>query len=303
MKTYKNRVKDGWFHVLAFLIVVVWGKTFISTKILLSNGLSPEDIFFFRFLLAYLGIWLFGSKRLFAYSLKEEFLFVLLGICGGSFYFFVENHALKITLASNVSLIVCTAPLMTAVLTHWILKTEKITHRLIQGSFIALFGVALVVYNGSFILQLNPLGDFLSFLAAFFWGFYTVILKYVSGRYSTLFITRKVFFYGLLTIIPFFMITPLTMNTEILFQPVVWGNLLFLGAVASLACYFLWNTTVKKLGVVLTTNYIYFIPIVTLIASVIALPDEEITFVALIGAALILAGVVLAGKTRKIRDG
>jgi drug/metabolite transporter (DMT)-like permease len=188
-----KKYKDGWFHVVAFLVVVVWGTTFISTKVLLSKGLSPESIFFYRFLLAYLGIWLFGSKRLLADSVKDEFLFVLLGICGGSFYFLSENYALKITLASNVSLIVCTAPILTAVLTHLILKTEKINRQLVQGSFIALLGVALVVYNGSFILELNPLGDFLSFLAALVWGFYTIILKHVSDRYSTLFITRKVF--------------------------------------------------------------------------------------------------------------
>ncbi|MCL2511212.1 MAG: DMT family transporter, partial [Bacteroidales bacterium] len=139
-----------------------------------------------------------------------------------------------------------------------------------------------------------PLGDLLSFLAAVFWAFYTIILKHVSNRYSTLLITRKVFFYGLITILPAFLVSPLAISSETLVQPVVWGNLLFLGVVASLACYFLWNVTVKKLGIVRTTNYIYFIPIVTLIASVVALPDEEITYIALIGAALILFGVVLA---------
>ena len=292
-------MKINGYHLLAFLIVVVWGTTFISTKVLLSNDLSPENIFFYRFLLAYLGIWLFGSKRLFADNFKDEVLFILLGICGGSFYFLVENYALKITLASNVSLIVCTAPILTAVLTHLILKTEKITRRLLQGSFIALLGVAFVVYNGSFILELNPLGDLLSFLAAVFWAFYTIILKHVSNRYSTLLITRKVFFYGLITILPAFLVSPLAINSETLAQPVVWGNLLFLGVVASLACYFLWNVTVKKLGVVRTTNYIYFIPIVTLIASVVALPNEKITLIALIGAALILFGVILAEQKKK----
>lgn len=299
IEAYKNRFKDGWYHLLTLLVVVVWGTTFISTKILLREGLSPETIFFYRFLLAYLGIWLFGSKRLFAYSLKDELLFVLLGISGGSFYFLLENYALKITLVSNVSLIVCTAPILTAVLTHLILKTEKLTRWLIQGSFIALVGVTLVVYNGSFILELSPLGDFLSLLAALFWAFYTIILKHISARYSTLFITRKVFFYGLITILPFLIINPLTMSGEMLIQPVVWGNLLFLGAAASLMCYFLWNVTVKKLGTVRTTNYIYFVPIVTLIASAVALPDEKITFTALIGAALILSGVILSKQKSK----
>ena len=58
----------------------------------------------------------------------------------------------------------------------------------------ALIGVGLVVFNGSFILKINPLGDFLSLIAALMWAFYCLILKQLDSRYSTAFITRKVFF-------------------------------------------------------------------------------------------------------------
>lgn len=92
---------------------------------------------------------------------------VLGGMTGGSFYFFTENTALEITLATNVSFIVCTAPLLTTILSLWIYKKEKATRGLIGGSLLALVGVALVVYNGSFVLKISPLGDFLTLLAAF----------------------------------------------------------------------------------------------------------------------------------------
>ena len=85
------------------------------------------------------------------------------------------------------------------------------------------------------------------------------------------------------------------MDTAILMQPVVLGNLLYLGIVASLLCYFLWNTAVKKLGAVRTTNYVYLIPLVTLLTSVIVI-DETITWITMAGALLILAGVVLSEK-------
>ena len=290
-------LKIGWYHVIASFIVLIWGSTFISTKILLLNGLTPEDVFFFRFLVAYIGIWFFGKSRLFAKNWKDEFMFLLIGVTGGSVYFLAENFALNITQASNVALIVCTAPLLTAILSHIYLKNEKLNRRLIQGSALALLGVSLVVLNGRFVLKLNPVGDLLSFTAALCWAFYTILLKQVSTRYSTLFITRKTFFYGLLTVLPAFLVHPLTTDTEILFQPVVVGNVLFLGAAASLFCYFFWSVIIRKLGAVQTTNYVYIVPAVTLVMSSLFL-DETITAFAIVGTTCILSGVFWAGRRR-----
>jgi drug/metabolite transporter (DMT)-like permease len=277
--------------------IIVWGTTFVSTKILLQHGLTPTGIFLYRFLLAYLAIWLFCPKRLWADSKKDEFLFLCLGLTGGSLYFIAENMALEITLASNVALILCTLPLITAFLSHFYVKGERLKKSFVYGSLIALTGVALVIYNGNFILKINPLGDILTLMAALMWGFYTIILKHLDARYPVLFITRKVFFYGLITVLPFFCFTPLRVDMTILYQPVVWGNLLFLGLIASMLCYILWNTAVKHLGAIRTSNYLYFVPIVTLITSSIVI-NETITPIALIGAALIISGVYLADKIK-----
>jgi len=278
------------YHAIAFSIVVIWGTTFISTKVLLLHGLSPEDIFFYRFTLAYIGIGLINRNRLFAKSWKDELIFFLTGITGGSAYFLSENFALKITQASNVALIVCAAPLLTAIFSHIFLKNEKLNRRLFQGSFLAFIGVALVVFNGKFILKLNPLGDLLSFFAALSWAFYTILLKQVSNRYPIGFITRKVFFYGLLTILPAFIVHPFTFDTQLLLKPVIYGNLLFLGIAASLLCFFFWNTVIKNLGAIQTTNYVYFVPSITLITSSLIL-NETITVFAVAGMLMILSGV------------
>jgi len=288
-------MKTGWYHLIVLLIVIIWGVTFVSTKILLFNGLAPKDIFFYRYLLAYTGIWFFGKQTLFANNLKDEFLFLLMGITGGSLYFITENTALKITLASNVSLLLCIAPLFTAILSHWLIKTEKLNRYIVQGSLIAIIGVAFVAYNGRFILQINPLGDILCLIAALSWAFYTILLKQLSSRYSTILLTRKVFFYGLISLLPLFFFQPLSVEISVLQRPVVWGNLLFLGILASLFCYFLWNKAVKTLGAVRTTNYVYIAPLVTLLTSAIVI-NETITLIAVIGALLILTGVALAER-------
>ncbi len=293
--------KKGWVHLVALFIIVIWGTTYVSTKVLLTEGLSPEDILFYRFGLSYVFICFLGKQRLFSKTLKDEFVFFLLGIFGGSLYFLAENTALKITLVSNVALLVCTAPLLTAILSHLFLKGERLNKPLIYGSLIAFLGVSMVIFNGQFILAVNPLGDFLSIVGALSWALYTILLKQISNRYTSVFITRKVFFYGLLTILPLFLFKPLNTNIEILFQPKVLSNLLYLSLIASFFCYLFWNMTIKYLGAIVATNYIYLVPLVTLITSSVVL-REEITLMALSGAFLILFGILFAEKSIRIRN-
>lgn len=291
MHTTKNYI----YHLIAILTVGIWGLTFISTKVLIEHGLSPQDIFLLRFLMAYLGIWFISPRKLFADNWKDELWLLWGGVTGGSFYFFTENTALEITLATNVAFIVCTAPLLTTILSLLIYKKEKATAGLVGGSLLALAGVALVVYNGHFILKISPLGDFLTLLAAFSWAFYSLIMKKMSGRYRTTFITRKIFFYGILTILPAFILHPWQFSLSGLWQPAVWMNLLFLGVLASLVCFVVWNIILKQLGTVRASNYIYLNPLFTLIGSAVLL-DEQFTVMSLMGAMLILGGVYWAGK-------
>ena len=291
MHTTKNYI----YHLIAILTVGIWGLTFISTKVLIEHGLSPQEIFLLRFLMAYLGIWFISPRKLFADNWKDELWLLWGGVTGGSFYFFTENTALEITLATNVAFIVCTAPLLTTILSLLIYKKEKATAGLVGGSLLALVGVALVVYNGHFILKISPLGDFLTLLAAFSWAFYSLIMKKMSGRYRTTFITRKIFFYGILTILPAFILHPWQFSLSGLWQPAVWMNLLFLGVLASLVCFVVWNIILKQLGTVRASNYIYLNPLFTLIGSAVLL-DELFTVMSLMGAMLLLGGVYWAGK-------
>lgn len=283
------------YHAMAIFTVAIWGITFVSTKVLIQNGLSPTDIFFYRFILAYICMWTISPKKLFSNNLKDELLFLVAGLTGGTIYFITENTALGITLASNVSLIVCTSPILTTFLSYLFRRKEPFTSHLLYGSLMALIGVGLVVFNGSFILKINPVGDLLSLTAALMWAFYCLTLKQLDNKYSTLFITRKVFFYGILTILPTFLFQPLNINQATLFQPVVIFNILFLGVIASMLCFIMWNACVKELGALRSTNYIYIVPLVTLITSAIII-DEQITFMALAGCILILSGVYLAER-------
>ena len=314
------------WHLLALAVVAVWGVTFVSTKTLISAGLHPAEIFVVRFSIAYAGIWALSpfagspspsfagsdrriSLRLWSRSWRDELLFVFLGITGGSLYFLTENTALAYTQASNVSFLVCSAPLFTVLLSLLYRRVRRDRFAdamervgsgwlLALGTLLALGGMALMLFDGQRV-QVSLRGDLMALGAALCWALYSLFMGRMTDDYGTFFATRKVFAYGLLTILPFLPghdFAPL----ELFRQPVVWGNLLFLSLCASLACFVLWNLVMSRLGNITSVNYVYLNPIFTLASAMIIL-GERLTPAGAIGSALILLGVILAGRQGRSR--
>ena len=286
---------------MAFLTVAIWGSTFVFTKILLQNGLSPAQIFTLRFIVAYgliIALTLLAGQpiKLFSDSWRDELVMALLGLTGGSLYFLTENASMLYTTATNTSLIVCTCPLFAMLLVAIVYrKTEHITRIQTLGSLIACLGMAVVVLNGHFVLHLSPLGDMLAFGACLCWAFYSLLMKLALQRYNSLFVTRKVFFYGLVTIIPYFIVKPGFPPMEVMLRPDVLWNLLFLSVVASMLCYVMWNWVIGKLGAVVATNWVYFNPITTILFAWWLL-HETITVWFLLGSLLIIVGMMLSDR-------
>ncbi|MBE6288851.1 MAG: DMT family transporter [Bacteroidaceae bacterium] len=283
------------YHILAISIIAIWGVTFINTKFLIINGLNPQEIFLLRFILAYIGIWTFSPHKLFTDNWRDELTTLMLGVTGGSLYFWAENTAIQYSLVNNVAFIVCNAPLLTLFLGMAFSKEIRATKNIVMGSLISLIGVALVIFNGSFILRLNPIGDFLALVAAGAWAVYSLLMRGLTNRYNVTFLTRKVFFYGIFTILPAFLIKPWQFPLENLAEPVIWMNLLFLSIIAALICFVLWNIVIRELGALSSANYIYLSPVSTMIASAIFL-QEPVTWISIAGSILILSGLFIVSK-------
>ncbi len=287
------------YHLVAFVTVAIWGTTFVATKVLMINGLSPAVIFTLRFTIAYVLMLAFYHKHILSDSWKDEVKMILLGITGGSLYFLSENESMNFTTTTNTSLIVCSCPLFATLLVRLVYRnSSRISTVQLGGSLLAFAGMVIVVLNGKFVLHLSPMGDTLAFMACLCWAVYSLLMKSVSGRYSAAFITRKVFFYGVLTILPYYLFVPDMPSAEALTRPQVVANLLFLGCLASMICYLTWNWCIAKLGAVKATNWVYFNPITTMIFASWVL-GEKITPYFLAGAACILLGMYLTNKTTK----
>lgn len=289
------------YHLVAFMVVAIWGVTFVYTKLLLIAGLTAAQIFVLRFIMAYLLLLVYSlirkQFRLFASVWQDELLMVALGVTGGSLYFLTENSAMIYTTTTNTSLIVCLCPLIAALLIALFFRSMRLHGIQIVGTVMAAIGVCIVVLNGHFVLHLSPLGDMLAFGACLCWAFYSLLMIPAGQRYDTLFITRKVFFYGLLSMIPYFLVFPDLPSLSVVLRIDVLANLLFLGCVASMLCFLAWNWVIKKLGAVIVTNYVYFNPVTTVIFAWLIL-SERITIYFLVGTLLILAGMYLCNKVK-----
>lgn len=287
-------------HIAAFLTILIWGTTFISTKVLLIS-FEPVEILFIRFMIGYFALWCVCPRRLKVRMRKQEWYFAAAGLCGVTLYYLFENIALTYTLASNVGVIISIAPFFTVIFSCLFLHDRRPNIRFFAGFLIALAGIFLISFGGEKNLQLNPVGDLLAVIAAMFWAAFSTITKKISGfGYNTIQTTRRTFFYGLIFMLPALLLMDFHMELQQFASLKNLLNLLFLGFGASALCFVTWNLAVKILGSVKTSVYIYMVPVITAVTSALIL-HEKLTRTIISGIVLTLIGLFLSEdrKTEK----
>lgn len=280
-------------HQAALLTIVIWGTTFISTKVLL-NDFKPIEILFFRFVMGFLALLIAYPKILKPKNLKQELTFAAAGLCGICLYYLLENIALTMTTASNVGVIISIAPFITAILTHLVLKSEDKLHiGFVVGFIVAVTGIVLISFDGS-KMEFNLAGDLTAVAAAIVWAFYSILSKKISSfGYSVISSTRRTFFYGILFMIPMLFFFDFNFDLSRFSNLTYLLNILYLGLGASALCFVTWNFAVKRLGAVKTSVYIYMVPVITVVTSVLIL-HEKLNFVSGLGMALTIIGLLLS---------
>lgn len=288
-------------HMAALFTIIIWGTTFISTKVLLTD-FKPVEILYFRFVMGFIALLLVCPHRIKRVGRKQEMTFVLAGLCGICLYYLLENVALTYTMASNVGVIISVAPFFTAILSRLFLKSEgKLRANFFIGFVVAMIGVALISFNGS-RMEMNPVGDILAVLAAFVWACYSILTRKISSfGYPVILTTRRTFFYGILFMIPALFLFDFEIDLERFGDMVHLLNILYLGLGASALCFVTWNLAVKVLGAVKTSIYIYMVPVITVVTSVLIL-KETVMSVSVMGTILAVVGLFLSEYNGKGSD-
>ncbi|HIS62210.1 MAG TPA: DMT family transporter [Candidatus Scybalomonas excrementigallinarum] len=284
-------------HIAALATVIVWGTTFVSTKVLLRS-FDPVEVLFTRFAIGLVILFLMNHKRLQLLDKKHELYFIGAGISGVTLYFLFENIALTYSTASNVGILLACAPFFTGLVSKIFLK-DHLGKSFFIGFLFAIAGILLINFNGNVVLQLNPIGDILAIVAALIWAFYCMFIRKIGEyEYNTVQVTRRVFCWGILFMIPVVLWNGYDTTTEEFFRLENIGNFLYLGIGACAICFVTWNFAMRVLGSVKASVYLYLNPVITIIASAIIL-KERITMIAIAGTVLIFIGLVVSEKGNK----
>lgn len=277
-------------HVMAMISVIIWGTTFISSKVLLDD-FSPVELLIFRFVIGWIALWFMRPKRLVLKNKKEEWYFVATGLTGICLYYLFENIALTYTQASNVGVITSISPFFIGISAQLFLKDEKLKSSFFVGFVFAIVGISLISFSGQDGIHLNLKGDLLSVAAASMWGFYAILTRKIGELgYDVIQSTRRMFLYGILFMIPMAFVSDFHLGAERFLEPVNLINMLYLGVGACAVCFVTWNYAVQILGAIKTSIYIYLIPVITIVMSVLIL-HEKITVMSVAGTALTIAGL------------
>ena len=283
-------------HIAALFTIIVWGTTVISSTKLLTGGFSPAEVVICRFLLAFILLNIIYPPRLKFESVKRELTYAVGGLLGVTLYFFLEIVALQYTKAANVSVIFATSPFFCGIFSLFSKKADKPKINFFIGFALAITGIILVTFEDGFTFDMNVTGALFAIGSALSWGLYSLLSK-IIGTYghNVIQTTRRIFMYGLIFMIPTLFIFDVDVNNvKLLKDPEMLFNLLYLALCASGICFLTWSKATNTLGPVKATTYIYGTPLVTIIFSYFFLKTQQLSVQLFIGAALIIAGLVLS---------
>ncbi|OTP81333.1 hypothetical protein B6D08_13735 [Gilliamella apicola] len=278
-----------------------WGSNFNAGASVVADA-SPYVVATERFVFATIIIMIFMllKDRTSIIALQKNWIaFIalgLLGITGFNLAFFI---GLKTTSAINGSLIMATSPITTALLAAMIDK-HKISLIQTVGMLISLFGVVIVVSNGSImnLISLNfSSGDLIIMLGNLAWATYTVgSRKYISNS-TPLQTTTYTMLFGTIGILLF---TVYNNNLLISLNNITIKNhliLVYMAVCGTVLAYLFWNFGIKEIGAANTAVFFNLVPVFTMILALFTGSVPNLLQIS--GALIVICGVILATGSYK----
>ena len=283
-------------HLLLLSAVILWGWTFVGTKILVAE-LNPVEIFTARLAIGvpFLGVLMLARGVRLRFERADTIRLIL----GGSLltvHFLIQAVALMTTSASNSSWIIAVTPLVLAIVSFLVLR-ERLGWSAIAGLCVALVGVLLLVSRGRFrdLGALQTTGDWLMLVSTLTWAIYTVATRDVARRYDPLAVTFVVMLAAAaLTAILMLAVGDLERITSLSFRGIV--ALVYLGIAGLALGNWFWQVGIAHVGAARAGLYLYLEPLATVALAVPLLGEPFGVFTAA-GGGLILAGVYLGQRS------
>ena len=288
-------------YLEAVFAVIVWGASFIATKIALQD-VSPVTVVWLRFTM---GVIILGIavilRQQFALPDKNEWMyFALLGFLGITFHQWLQSNGLETSQAGTTAWIVSTTPVFMALL-GWLMLKESLSWIKIFGILLAFSGVLLVVSKGDFssisISRFGAPGDKLILISAVNWAVFSALSRRgLKSHPASLMMFYVMSFGWLFTSLLFISTQGVSEIHQLTFNG--WMGVSFLGVFCSGLAYIAWYDALQALSTAQTGVFLYIEPLVAVVVAFFVL-GERITSVSLIGGAVILFGVWLVNREKE----
>ena len=280
---------DAWL----LLTVIIWGNTFPTAKYVL--GVLPPTVYAStRYLLAAATLmavlaWRQGLKP----PRRQDWLPLIgFGLLGITLMQLLWTNALSLTAASKGAILVAVSPIWAMLITS--LRGQWPGTRAWCGVILSFAGVFLVINNSITAVNLGGgslLGDLLFLVVAFCWACYSVFSPPYLARLGALYVSAWSMLFGALALAPFMLI-----GLDDVVWPAIgaghWAAFLYTAILAGALGYLLWYEGIARLGVARSVIYSYLIPVFALVSAIVFL-GEQISMIQLLGAAVVIAGLVL----------
>lgn len=285
-------------HLYAIICVLIWGGTVVAGKIL-TVDFKAIEVATLRLFAAYLALFLLNPRIKRLNSWKDEIICAIGGFFGMCLFYVFDYSAYPYVPASNISIILAMSPITTVILAKIVLKNVDINKYFPLGTLISVIGVTLVVTQGDLSkLGGGMVGNGLLVLAICCWSVYVLIVKRLKD-YNAMVITRKMFGYGLITLIPFLPFMHFAPDYSKLVNLKYILLLVYMGCLGSGITSGWWNNSVQVLSAEKVDPYKYTMPVITIVLSAFIL-KETINAVGIAGVILTLAGLCITnfGKAK-----
>lgn len=287
-------------YPIILLCMVFWGMSFVWSSIVFKYY-NPISTIFLRLIISttLLSAFIFFSGKYERLKKEDVGLFLFSSLFNPFLYFIGENFGLKNSSPTISAVIIATIPLFTPLVAFFALK-ERISALNIAGIFISFIGVGIMLVNPDFSLNASPAGVFFLGWAVISAVIYSVFLKKLTQKYSSLTIITYQNAIGILYFLPLFLIfdfqhfITVKPNTELV------SSLLQLSFFASSLAFIFFTMSVKELGVSRTNVFSNLIPVFTAIFSVIFI-SENFSLTKIAGMAVVMAGVLITQIRRNWR--
>ena len=278
--------------ILLLTAMMTWASSFIALKSAIGP-MGPMSVVFGRMFVASLCFVYFIKSFMKLEFTKKDIKYILLMTAfEPCLYFIFEAKALQYTTASQAGMITSMMPLMTAIGAGIVLK-EAIGKRLLVGSAIAFFGaIWLSLSAQSSENALNPLlGNTLEFLAMVCGAWYAIAIRYLSQKFSALFLTAVQGFVGAIFFFPLAIWEYNTLEMHPTMETVGW--ILYLGVVVTIGGYGMFNLALSRIEASKASVFVNLIPVFTVFLAYLFL-GEVLTPTEMMASGIILCGVFIS---------